>query len=285
MTIRRTATKRSRTFPRAGSPREQQFSLAQEILRHYIWASGVLEKFRRQPSKAGGRPQGFIYVGTQRWFALSHTWQKFMSGQQRLELRLAVNNVFPRQTIIASGKTFPAEKQGQPARLLPYRGTTVSFVPSWYPVEKWRVHSTPQVDSGLRPAPSLNYHTGDTLPPVLALRSVNLHSRNGQNTAITETTFTQLGPRIHRKLQRVESGPTYHTEESDSWVSRTSPRRDFIVESQAPRVLNRSAVTTGSDHAPAANPAPALQMGEIADEVMRQLDRRLIATRERIGKM
>jgi len=117
------------------------------------------------------------------------------------------------------------------------------------------------------------------------LRGQHTESGERQQQMEFEILRAPVGDRIVRRLQRVEELPVYPLVEMNSGVTSRRPRPDLVFQStalQGPTTVSRrnSAADT-----PTAVPAPVLNLGAITDEVVRQIDRRLVATRERMGKM
>lgn len=280
--------KPNRSFPRIGSARERGSVLAGKILKHLTWAAGVAGKFKQRQSRTGWHPQGFIYAGTQRWFVLPHVLQRLQLSHQRFDLGLTINL---HQEAILAGRLPSSDTRTVSSRQsLSGPSTTVSFISSWLPVEKNLVRSVAaHAHTGSR-APVLRWFSGSsrTSPVARSFLSLQQSEKKGdsQDLTVVETESIEVGTRILRKLRRIEVRPPYQSAEVDSGlISGKSPRGDFVVESSASKFSPKPDGKASFETVASALPTPVINMGEITNEVMRQLDRRLIATRERLGKI
>jgi hypothetical protein len=280
--------KPNRSFPRIRSAREQGSVLGGKILKHLTWAAGVAGKFKLRQSRTGWNPQGFIYAGTQRWFVLPHVLQRLRLSHQRFDLGLTINL---HQEAILAGRLSSSDARTLSSRQsLSGPSTTVSFIPSWLPVEKNLVRSGPAHAHTESRAPVLRWFSGSSHTAPVALSFLRLQqsekSGDGRDPTVVETGSIEVGARILRKLRRIEVRPSYQSAEADgTFISGKTPSRDFVVESSAPKLPPKIDGKASSETVPSALPTPMINMGEITNEVMRQLDSRLVATRERMGKI
>jgi hypothetical protein len=94
----------------------------------------------------------------------------------------------------------------------------------------------------------------------------------------------EVTTRIQRRLRRVEDpllpGPASVSAASRSAFVAPLRMENFVQAPDSVLESPRKAETLASLPAP-----PALNLNQITDEVMRQLDRRLVSTRERMGKI
>jgi hypothetical protein len=275
-------------LPKNGLVRERPLALAGRILGHRSWSAEVTARFQQQHGRTRRHAQDFTYAGAQRWFARSQRWQKVTAVRQQIDLHLTLNNAVYQKNVFASAQAAPdARSNGHPQTLFG-RGTAVATIPGWYPVEKSSLRTTPPQPgpSTAVMVPQFSIGPHRTLPAVVSFRRLQFSEPDkSQDVTVVETVYTQLGARIQRKLQRVEVRPSYQAVEISERPSGTSPRGDLFVQSSTAGSILRNAARSSFDDPPGPPPAPVLNMGEITNEVIRQLDHRLVAIRERMGKM
>jgi hypothetical protein len=279
--------KRSQCFRKTVSSRGQQNIFTGRILRHSAWVSAILGKFKPQQRRL--HPQDFVHAHVPRWFVLVHTlqrvqwnpwpdagrsviniskWQMVPGGSMPLITSTNSGQWAGLQGEVATGRQprYPAPVLPEPGNMrlgYPNVGTAIlAQVPSLY----W----TPT-------------HTSSSPLPFLRLSRMQYGARY-QELVVSDVISGEVGTRILRKLSRLEERPQVQPADSISSISGVRPNRDLVLETPGPRPLRESRAE--DDLAtPRSLPAPEINIGTIANEVMRQLDRGLIAARERRGRI
>lgn len=263
---------------------------AQPVSRHLIWASSVMARF------AGRRPlQGFhcgpflhLYAAS-RWFVFllrSLHQQRFSTEKILRQYVTRERHSSWRQTFVERAshvlqqmirEFHMVESQGRPLPALP-ESLRRSLPRSWS-AEQHPLHFEPMGSSFSAQIPgSLN----PTIHAQARLRLEQLLSLD------SECTVVRVSRRIVRQFRRLEE---------DSMVRRAgSARRTLSLASAqfpagqiAPTAVPAMQLPREPAEIAAAAPwsavAPGLNVMQVTDEIMRQLDRRVIAARERRGKI
>lgn len=253
--------------------------------RHAAWAAEVMGRFRPRGAARQWQPSELIYAGVERQQFFTQVMQVTRPVHQRID----VNVTFARpnqQAILARG---PAAAKGveKAERVLPIAAHDRTIAVRWPPVERFLTSSLPPlpVRSMQRTVSALPAESGGVLAGPFSLLRLQ-RVGEGMNREITELEVVPLeGDRITRRFRRVETLPPYQPVEMSGRTVNHRARPDLVFQS---KVLSESVPSrnrTSKVEDSATDPPTSLNFGAITDEVMRQIDRRLVATRERMGKM
>jgi hypothetical protein len=125
--------------------------------------------------------------------------------------------------------------------------------------------------------------TSSPLPPLFARRT--LRSLQAQES---ETDPTNIPAQVQRRHRRIEQRPFLRPGDStDPLPALRTAGPPVVIEKPHPRIPARTQNEPSPDPKPisrASQPGPPLNIGQITDAVLQQLDRRLVAARERVGR-
>jgi hypothetical protein len=260
----------------------QPTPLARKMLRHASWAGALTGKFRVQASLRAWWPQEFVY-GLHSWRRLffQGNLQKFQFEQCHSHTAGPVmNNFFLLQhnsasmppaptTLVAAAEHSGRRKLGQeqawpPVLLRRERGL---------PIERIFSRSAGRPDEPVNAAPALYFHD-----------AVLVRKRILRDTGGTNGAGNDVAAAIVRRVQRVEERPSGQSLDP----VLVAPAIRFSRKATEPNELpgrRESNAGNSLETSPAMLPAAPFNITQLTDEVMRQLDRRLVATRERMGKI
>jgi hypothetical protein len=255
--------------------------------RHQRWSTGVVTKYGLNAGSPGWCFESLVHLMNGRMrIALNQTF----GPRIQFHTHSATQNVFHR------GYSEPMEQVLQDR-------TITRYVPL-------RVDSSARKEASAAPQPLGAPAPGNELERAF------LNKKNGERNSGTETrsfwpamsrtlllaerVFTKTvrsrfevitneqGPaesaqRIERKVRRVDSGLRPVPQDFVMSPAKAAARANTVkaIRNRAPSTM-KAEVESGKPSAP---PAPAFDVTRIADEVMRQLDRRVVAARERFGKI
>lgn len=262
-------------------PPAEPMLLAQRMVRHANWAGALTGKFRAQTDLRAWRPQEFVYG--------LHSWRKlfFLRNLQqfRFEQRHShragpvINNFF----LLQRNSTYPSVALTNPAAA-DHSGRRENvqeqqLLPLALPrqercLPKERTFSR----SAGRPIVSVNTASA------ISFHEILLRRRMLREIAGLDGAGSEVAAAIVRRVQRVEERPTGQSMDPVVAASTMRLSRNAAEISEPPRTRESSAGST-FEAFPAAPPAPPFNVTQLTDEVMRQIDRRLVSARERMGKI
>lgn len=255
--------------------------LARRMIRHARWAGALTGKFHAQAELSAWLPLEFVYG--------LHSWQRlfFLRNLQqfRFEQRYShtpgpvMNNFF----LLQQNSTSPSAALAKPAAAVEHFGRRnvqqEQALPPvllrrerWLPIERTFSRSAGRPDGPVNAAAALSFH--EILVRRRMLREVAGHDGAGSEVAAG----------IVRRAQRVEERPAGQSPDPVFAASAPHPSRDAVERSESPRGRESSAGSSLEEF-PATPPAPPFNVSQLTDEVMRQIDRRLVTARERMGKI
>jgi len=236
--------------------------------RHRHWANRVALKFQLQPGRALWQPQDFVHTSAGAWFVRQNLHRsQLLHPHFNIEFRIA--HTLKREVLLS-----PMEQASSQTRMI--------AVPQWNPIEKLILSPLASQSEHTRMLATTIHSSTPTHSFVRLLRSEKRVTRVLNEL---ETVFNQTGERIIRKLQRVESRTGYFSSELTCAPASTASRSGLVFESATPISSMMNHQRNESESTAISSAVPSPNIGAITDEVMRQIDRRLIATRERMGKM
>jgi len=269
--------------PKAPSAAKERTPLARKLLQHQRWAGAIKERFRRQSSILAWHPESLVYsLLARQWFLLFRSsLQSHFQRQSSSPAHTYVSNTFRQQLVLPSRllrssekavestvlsnavrrNQLPAQRGPQPPRsVAPYRQSTLARR-----VEVIR---------------SLGTHT------CLALQNSIEISRQTirRERAGADLPVGQIGARITRQMRRVDRVPLSQSLESTPTLEPKRKTGDFVLDKFRPLPQKETPQATRLESVPAVTPQ-LFNVTRLTDEVMRQIDRRLIASRERLGKI
>jgi hypothetical protein len=255
--------------------------LARRMVRHVRWAGALTGKFRAQTDLSAWRPQEFVYnLHSWRQLFFLRNLQQFRFEQRHSHTAGPVmNNFFLLQRESAS----PSPAMAKPAtaeraesrsdirqeQILP---PVLPCQEKWLPLQRTFSRSAGRPDGPVNAAAALFFH--ENLVRRRMLREVAGADEAGR----------EIAAGIVRRAQRVEERPTGQSLAPVFAASAMRLSRDAVEPSELP-ARRQSSAGSSFETFPAMPPAAPFNVTQLTDEVMRQLDRRLVATRERMGKI
>ncbi len=105
----------------------------------------------------------------------------------------------------------------------------------------------------------------------------------------SEPDLTNIPAQVQRRHRRIEQRPFLRPGDSaDSLPSLRTAEPRVVIEKPRPRILARTQNEPSPEPKPisrASQPGPPINIGQITDAVLQRLDRRLVAARERMGRI
>lgn len=263
-------------------PRTEQMPLARRIKRHTAWTGSLMERFRLQLDRMGWRPEKFVFN--------LHGWKQrlFLRNLQQFRIEQhewhvagsIVNNFFPRQHNLESTAFLPAKRidAGRPQRDRDSQPTQLWPFPSRYQERELPLKRTLSRCSS-RPI------AGDGAAATPIFRdSIEVRRRTPRFITGNDEGPGEIAARIVRQVRRVEERPSVR---SHGPVLSAPVMRAANEVQETPQRRRTSEITASGavETLPTTLSVPPFNVTQLTDEVMRQLDRRLIAARERMGKM
>jgi len=269
-----------RFLPQDADPgsEESALPLADRLARHLRWSAVISRAFLRADGPRQWRPTTLTFgLRAKRMLALVSRVLNFRLSWPRREQTLSVTNNFLAQPILyvlegnlLTDRDSRRQTLGPREMPLAFRQSHVRQTFSHF-AGLSEHHIWVQRSAGARPL---------WLPPSAGTMTVGLRP----NGILREASAPAMTTRITRRLRRVEEAPLAP---EPRLVAGTPLARGFeeIVETPA-RKLYRDASPLHGSELGANGPVPAgINVTQLTDEVMRQIDRRLVAVRERMGKI
>ena len=272
--------RRFRFLPQAADrgPLETGLPLAERPARHLMWSGAISGAFRH--AKGQWRPVTFIFrLRAKRMLSLVRRVMNFRRSWPRLEQTVAVTNTSLAQPLVAARDRRSRVTQNPSPRNLALRGVPLLFrhihlhETVSYLERLSEHHIRLQRPEGARPR-----------PPWLA-PTASRKSRGPRSHAIRqEVSAPEMTKRIMRRLRKVEEAPL---SAEPRLVAFAKPAHSVADNLDAPASKLRREVAPAYHREVAANVdmPTGINVAQLTDEVMRQIDRRLVAVRERMGKI
>jgi hypothetical protein len=253
------------------------------LLRHAGWSRALAGRFLQRTNVQEWQPESQVYrQHAAAQYFLSRNLQRFHVSSASDPGRLVVNHfIFKHKSVFHSAQ--PAGKEGQgthrqrheatpPASALGAVHHEKNHLPLERAVERYRISC-----DGLR-GMVLFVASGQD---AIEIRKRILRYENVEAGA----PLLDLARRIARQVCREEQGPLGPPPDILSGPPAVHGRGDFVLE--LPRFVPVKELSAEStpNALPGAPPAMPFNVVQLTDEVMRQLDHRLIAARERMGKI
>jgi hypothetical protein len=269
---------RNRFLPQAADRRFAQgrLPLAERPARHLKWSAAITGAFLGADGLPRWRPATFtLGLRAKRMLSLICRVLNFRLSWLRLEQNVAVTKNTLAQPVL-SGREGRSPSRDQDSRSLAPRGVPLVFPGShlrqtFSHVEKISEHRIwLQGPTGAR-------QLWIPQPPSTMSPGMRRHATRQEASAAEMTT------RIMRRLRRVEAPISVEPR----LASGSPGARVFEAKLERPaRKLHHDLKTTHSSELGASVAVPpGLNVMQLTDEVMRQIDRRLVAVRERMGKI
>lgn len=255
--------------------------LARRGTRYGAWAGALAEKFRQQVNLPGWRPQTLVHsLPARRPFLFFRNLQKFYLERYSRTAATIMNNFFL-QKVVLSSSVLPASQTvnaGRVPRPQARQGAQIFEAPQhrerkWLLVEK-------TVDL-FRWSPA---RTGNASAAISFHDAIEVRRRILRGAAGPDALPSEIAARILRQVRRVEERPAGQPLDTVVAPSVVRVAGSVLEPSQGMPVREISITPAFSSLSATPLPAP-FNVAQLTDEVMRQLDRRLVAARERMGKL
>jgi hypothetical protein len=263
-------------------------------LQHSAWAAAIVGRFS-QGKRLSMCPESLVFldVARRRVLMLRTLQPKFQVTNNYLSqlTTLLTTTTYLKEVVHHSGTALSLPKQ-QPLSPVLQRPERSFLPPSSTLLIQREIRERTQpaflpVDA--RPRPMLRLAAGTTsFEHGLPLQKKRLHKmKHGDETTLTlESKPSLLAMRVVRQLQRVE---TRGIGEQSAAELVTSPvpaaERVFAIAQANPRKQRLEAVEESLPERRNARPAPEINVAQLTEQVLNQLDRRLVAARERMGRI
>jgi hypothetical protein len=276
--------KPTRGLLRAAGPETEHPALLRRLLRHSGWSRAITWKFQQKTNLRGWRPESLVYrLHAAAHYILFRNLQRFHLTSRASDAgRPPVNQFILRQTNIfhaaqRAGKETPGahleQRETLPgaahARMLRSEET---FLPLTRVVERFRFSRSGQRGMVL---------IADSSQDAMEIRKRIVRYENARPDAL----LLDLAGRIARQSRRMEERPVDPPPSLHSGAPAVHGAGDFVLESPRFVAMKEAGTGDGPDTMPGSPPAMPVNVAHLTDEVMRQLDRRMIAARERVGKI
>jgi hypothetical protein len=250
--------------------------------RHLEWADAIVRRFGRPSIRWGRNPQALVHLRRLRTWRVSV--RNVGQSPHVVERRLLERSLFQeRRTVLE--------------RVV--RAVVRSFAPSIDPARvptpprprvRTRAHTRIELR---RPEVAITQHTSPARALPVARTPRARAQERWSGAALTRVAkrarmqmdgTSDLPARIVRRLRRREEMPRGARRESlPGRFAGTEPPSDSVVARAPLRPATRRGQTLEPEAAAATRVPAAVNVTQITDEVIRQLDRRFVATRERLG--
>jgi hypothetical protein len=271
--------------------------LSGRLARHAAWAAAIAERFLQRVDRRGVARPTLVDLAIPRRYAIPSKHINRQSHQHHQNHRQAVSNVFtntviwqllPRCGRIDSQRGRFDSKQPSGLRNDASRSLTATHLTQF---------ATKQLP--LNPSLPLKNHASDaeSRPAaigagspffLLSTRRLNVPAYEKRMEYAEDSRKADVAARIARQHRRYELSRTEMAREpapifSPLPASRTSRTLERNISS--PIASKTNVESSGAEGFPSRTAAPVVNVTLVADEVMKQLDRRLVAARERMGRI
>ena len=269
---------------RAARPGAEPPALLRRLLRHAGWSRVITGKFQQKTSLRGWRPESLVFrLHAAAHYIMFRNLQRFHLASRASDTgRPLVNQFIFNQTSVFHS----AQRAGKetPGAHLERRETSPgaasrrtirreeSFLPLERAGERFRFS-----DDGRR---GIVLFT-DSGQDAIEIRKRILRYENARPDVL----LLDLAGRIARQASRVEERPVDPPPNLLSGAYAAHGTGDFVLELPRFVPVKEAGANSGPDTMLGAQPALPVNVVQLTDEVMRQLDHRLIAARERMGKI
>jgi hypothetical protein len=274
----------TRGLLRAARTGARQPALMGRLLRHAGWSCAITGKFQQKANLQRWRPESLVYrlQAAARQIHFRNLQHFHLASGAPDAGRPLVKQFFFKQTNIFHS----AQRAGKeaPGAHLERRETSLGAAPprmvrreeNFLPLEKAgeRFHFS---RNGLRGMVLF----ADSGQDAIEIRKRILRFENARPDAL----LLNLAGRIARQAIRVEERPADPPLNLLSGSPAASGTGDFVLELPRFVPVNDARAHSDPDTMLGAPPAMPVNVVQLTDEVMRQLDRRMIAARERMGKI
>lgn len=265
--------RRKRFSPKSAGAAQSRSPLAERLARHLRWSAAISAAFLR----ADGLPRRsatFTFgLRAKRMWLLVRRVRNFQLSWPRLEETLTITNNFLKEQAIARNGRSPVEHSRPHLCSPPLAFRHDRLLETFSHVDKLsqqRIWLPGQVSS---------------MPSWRMLSPKTISSAIGRDGLTREMSGMAMTTRILRRLNRVEERPLSPEPRRVSGASEFDGFEGKLETSARRRRRDLDGAAHRSGTA-ASVPMPAsINMTQLTDEVMRQLDRRLVALRERMGKI
>ena len=269
---------------RAARPAAEPPALLRRLLRHAGWSRVITGKFQQKTSSQGWRPESLVFrLHAAVHYILFRNLQRFHLASRASDAgRPLVNQFILRQTNVfhaapRAGKEMAGALQERretspgaaPPRALRHEK---SFLPLERTIERFCFAL------GALRGMALFVDSG---PDAIEIRKRILRYENARPDAL----LLDLAGRITRQARRIEERPVDTPPNLVSGAPAVHGAGDFVLELPKFVPMKEAAALAGSDTLPGTPSVVPVNVTQLTDEVMRQLDHRMIAARERMGKI
>lgn len=273
--------KRNRFLAKAVRQPQGRPLLAERLARHLQWAGALSARFRQRDGLPGWRSNTFIFgLRAKRWLLLLRRVLQFQVSRPQPGHTLTVTNNLLKRQISIVRERLPAPWQGTRSRVPVRRAAPLFALPQRFLA---RMGTLSPVEQNPERRLWLRTHAASA-PLLFQPPAQRMTQIMGQNGAAADAGPLEITTRIMRQFRRVEERPFSR---EPGWApGAPAPRGSEPVLEAPARKLRRDMDSTLDFGRVATVPPPAaLNLTQLTDEVMRQLDRRLVAARERMGKI
>ena len=249
--------------------------------RHLHWVSAIVRRFTTPSARWGFRPQAFVHLRRARTAA---GFVRTVATSRNVTARVERSLVAERRSILE--RIITAVSRSAPALL----DRHAAAAPAWIRARTRRRAPVESRRTVLVPGP----HTANArVLPVAPGATLG-------RTGVSPTALTSLPVVACRRLRLVTQAADLPTQMARRLRRREemppiAPRAPLPSRAADAEPLSRTVVARGTlpprrqspslepASPPVARPTPAVSVTQITDEVIRQLDRRFVAARERLG--
>ena len=258
-------------------PAQDGSPLVEKLARHLQWSAAISGAFLRADGPSRWHPATFTFgPGAKRVLSLVRQVLNFRLSVSPRQQTVAITNNFLKQQVNAAGdRSLPAGRSAG-WRIPDQRGTRLAFG------HNHLLQTYSHVQKFSRPRIWFQPPAGSA-PPAHTLPAKTISSAMRRVSVTPEVSAEEMTTRITRRLNRVEVGPLSPETRLAPFASATHGFGGKL-ENLARRPHSDVSAVHHSENAAAIPIASAVNVAQLTDEVMRQLDRRLVAVRERIGK-
>lgn len=268
--------KNNRFLPRVTdcSPVQGRFLLTERPARHLKWSAAIAGGFLRTDGVPQWRFNRFTFgLRAKRIFSLIRQALNLQVSWPRQEQPVIINNFLKQQVLAARNRRPLAETSARPCTLVP---PSVFFRHSQLRQTLSRTEKSSEHHIWLQPSE----RTGQAW---LAPSSRPMSRGMRWNGIRQEANLSEMTTRITHRLRRVEETPL----SPEPRLVAAAPVHSFAENFESPARKRRYEVNPvhPSQSGASLPVSSGVNVVQLTDEVMRQIDRKLVAVRERMGKI